>query len=121
MGAVDDREMPRLEFEVGARRDFVRNSAEIFRCADREPRLAQQAAARAKHAEVAGENVAARHEIGRLHRGAGDDWGERGAADHILAGIRGDRDDEADAETPGCHDAHRPTDPRPTHTRPAHM
>jgi hypothetical protein len=117
--AIDERKMPRLEFEIGAWRDLVRHCSEIFGRAEGEPRFAQEPAARAEHAEVAGEDIAAGHEIDGLECGAGDDRRERGAAHHVLAGIGGHRYDEANAEAPRRHRPYRPTDPRPTHTRPA--
>jgi hypothetical protein len=94
-----------LDFEVVAGRDLDGRRAEIFRRTDREARLAQDAATGAEHAEIAGENIAAGNEVGRLKRGAGDDWSQRGAADDILAGIGRHGDDEADPEAPRRHHA----------------
>jgi hypothetical protein len=121
MRAVDNREMASLNFEVTARRNFVRKGGEIFRRADRQARLAQETAPGAEHAEIAGKNIAARDKVDRLHGGACDDRRHGCAADDILAGIGGHGYDNADPEAPRRHDSERPTDPRPTHTRPAHL
>jgi hypothetical protein len=105
MRAIEDGEMARLDLEVGARRDLVGRGAKIFRGTDRQPRLTQKPAPGTEHAEIAGENIAARNEICGLKGGAGYNRGKRRAADDILASVRGYGNDEADAKAPRRHDA----------------